>query len=283
MEEIRQRQQINAKVELITPEMAKAMLEQNHEHQRPVKRKRVENYIADMKNNTWVLNGETIVVADDGSILDGQHRLMAVAEAGIPISMLVVRGVEKEVDGIDTFSTINSENRSHKDVLYIAGFKDKTADFVKYIRLLEAFKTKRLKKKPSGIDLMNHEIVELAKTYNYDEALVHIERANNLYQRCDLIPKNIWILLATIEYEFDELHEFLEKLAECSITSDDTAIAALTRYLSNQDGMNNVKSYWILIFKAFNDYKLGKKVSKYRVSKGDDIRYPKSDTFYEEE
>ena len=61
--------------------------------------------------------GEAIKIASDGSLLDGQHRLVALIKANITIMFLIISGLEKEV-----FSVLDSGKvRSAGDVLHIAG------------------------------------------------------------------------------------------------------------------------------------------------------------------
>lgn len=62
----------------------------------------VAGYARDMKAGKWRRNGETIKIAWDGTVPDGQHRLYACMEAGVPFWCLVVTGVDPEAqDTID--------------------------------------------------------------------------------------------------------------------------------------------------------------------------------------
>lgn len=56
----------------------------------------VQRYAADMGRGQWLMNGETIKFNDEGELLDGQHRLMAVIEANVSIDSLVVFGIAKD-------------------------------------------------------------------------------------------------------------------------------------------------------------------------------------------
>lgn len=77
----------------------------------------VGGYARDMKAGKWRLNGETIKIARDGTVPDGQHRLLAGIEAGVPFWSLVVTGVEPEAqDTIDI-----GIGRKLADSLSIAG------------------------------------------------------------------------------------------------------------------------------------------------------------------
>lgn len=79
---------------IITPEMALDMLEKNKMN-RNIDKKRVQKYAAAMKSGAWEMNGSTIVFAEDGTLLDGQHRLWAVIDAETPIEFLVVYNAPK--------------------------------------------------------------------------------------------------------------------------------------------------------------------------------------------
>jgi hypothetical protein len=86
---------MNAKVLNITPDIAKVLLSENQMN-RPVCLKRVKSYAEMMNNGDWELNGQTIVFAENGRLLDGQHRLNAVIKSGKTIPMLVVRGTDEK-------------------------------------------------------------------------------------------------------------------------------------------------------------------------------------------
>lgn len=62
----------------------------------------VAGYARDMKAGKWRVNGESVKIARDGTVPDGQHRLAACVEAGAPFWSLVVTGVEPDAqDTID--------------------------------------------------------------------------------------------------------------------------------------------------------------------------------------
>ena len=81
-------------IETITPQKAEEYLSFNT-HNRNLKRGHVERLASDISAGRWIFNGSTIVFNGDGTLLDGQHRLAAIIEAGIPVKLTVVRGVSK--------------------------------------------------------------------------------------------------------------------------------------------------------------------------------------------
>jgi hypothetical protein len=100
---------------LITPARASELLQSNVKNRTP-KNPVVSKYARDMANGKWKNDTfELIKISRSGVILDGQHRLMAVVKANIPIYFHVVEGVDDSVfDVLDTGS-----NRNASDVFKI--------------------------------------------------------------------------------------------------------------------------------------------------------------------
>jgi hypothetical protein len=108
--------------ELITPPVARAILEANTRN-RPLRPGRVTQLASAIKRGEWKLNGETLKLAVDGTLIDGQHRLSAVLEAEAPIETLVMRDLPIEAqDTVDT-----GRKRRLADILKIEGYSDSHA------------------------------------------------------------------------------------------------------------------------------------------------------------
>ena len=100
----------------MTPEMAKDLLARNKRN-RPIRKARVERYANEMKNGRWQLNGETIIVSDQGNLMNGQHRLHAVVTSETTVFMLLAEGIDEAA-----FSTMDSGlTRTAGDVLGMRG------------------------------------------------------------------------------------------------------------------------------------------------------------------
>ncbi|WP_282779970.1 hypothetical protein [Nocardia sp. CC201C] len=97
--------------------MARRMLEHNRNN-RPIRQARVQQYFEDMTSSRWRFNGEAIKFGPDGELLDGQHRLAAIARtSGQTFPMLVVRGL-----AADTQVTMDQgARRTPADQLTISG------------------------------------------------------------------------------------------------------------------------------------------------------------------
>ena len=116
-----QQARLTTEVVLVTPDLAREWLSFNR-HNRKVNRRRVARYAADMRQGRWQLTGQGIQFGANGSLLDGQHRLLALIESGISVLMLVVRGVsESAFEALD-----QGDRRRLSDVLSIRGEQNGT-------------------------------------------------------------------------------------------------------------------------------------------------------------
>lgn len=86
---------ITTKREVISPDMAKKFLEKNTVN-RTVHERVVAALVRDIKNGNFVLTHQGIAFDENGNLVDGQHRLIACALAGIPIEVYVTRNLPKE-------------------------------------------------------------------------------------------------------------------------------------------------------------------------------------------
>ena len=98
---------ITFNTELITPQMAKALLESNTNNRRP-KSPIIMRYASDMQKGLWKQNtAEFIKISKSGQILDGQHRLMAVIKSNTPIIFQVARGLDDNIFDVLDLSLIH--------------------------------------------------------------------------------------------------------------------------------------------------------------------------------
>lgn len=110
--------------ELIDAKTAEKYLASN-ENNRKARRNTVETYARDLRHGKWEVTGDAIRFDHTGRLIDGQHRLMAIAKTDIPAWQLVIRGLEPRVQAVlDT-----QERRSAADALRFAGI-DKNAHLI---------------------------------------------------------------------------------------------------------------------------------------------------------
>jgi len=86
-------------VVLVTPEMAREWLLSNT-HNRPIKKRSVQIYAAAIKRGEWKLSNDAIGFDYNGVLINGQNRLQAVVEAGLPAQFLVGRNLDPETQEV---------------------------------------------------------------------------------------------------------------------------------------------------------------------------------------
>jgi hypothetical protein len=100
----------------VGPDLAHKWLVHNT-HNRNIRDTTVTAYASDMADDEWPVNGDTVRFAADGTVLDGQHRLLAIIESNTTVVLLVVRGLpdttQETMDG--------GVKRKFSDVLTLRG------------------------------------------------------------------------------------------------------------------------------------------------------------------
>lgn len=112
---------MESKTILITPEIAESLLTSNHSN-RPFNKANLDYLKLQLQSEGWMITHQGIAISENGTLLDGQHRLRAVAETGISVEMLVTSSVPENVfsvldtgrmrGGADTLS-INGATNTH--------------------------------------------------------------------------------------------------------------------------------------------------------------------------
>lgn len=102
--------------EYVDRELAEQYLSSN-ENNRKARRDTVSVYARDLEHGKWEISGDSIKFDKTGRLIDGQHRLMAIATSNVGAWQLIVRGLEPRVQRVlDT-----QARRSAADALRFAG------------------------------------------------------------------------------------------------------------------------------------------------------------------
>jgi BarA-like signal transduction histidine kinase len=103
-------------LETITPETAKEYLVLNINN-RNLQKTTTELYARLMANGDWMINGDAVRFNVNGDMVDGQHRLAAVVQSGVPLTTFVIRGLPVEAQ-----VTIDQQRkRTAGDMLHMRG------------------------------------------------------------------------------------------------------------------------------------------------------------------
>ncbi|MFF2352809.1 hypothetical protein ACFVVL_23835 [Kitasatospora sp. NPDC058115] len=126
--------EITMTLTLVTPELAKEWFKRNIKHNRPISSSKVRQWRTAIDEGRWKLTHQGIAFDPDGNLIDGQHRLMAIAAGDRPVWLPVFYGVPAEC-----FAVLDiNYHRSAANSLSIAGHKN-TATLAATIKLIAAY------------------------------------------------------------------------------------------------------------------------------------------------
>jgi hypothetical protein len=104
----------------VTPTMAQLFLPRNTKNRRE-KPVHVRALAAEITDGNWdAYNGESITFTEEGILADGQHRLKAIIESGIPTIMAITFGAS-----VEAYKTLDlGAKRLAADALWVGGMTD---------------------------------------------------------------------------------------------------------------------------------------------------------------
>jgi len=263
-----------ATVMIITPDYAQQLLN-NNTHNRPLSKRKVDEWTRLLKNNQWIYNGDAIRVDTKGTLLDGQHRLHACVKSGIPFKAILATGIDPQA-----FHTIDTgKRRSASDALAIAGEKH-TARLAATLSLLYKYQIRAfdtVSNERRGSIMNNEDYLNLLD--NNPQIRESVKLVGNSYRPYDLAVFACFHYLAS-KVNFDVANQFYEKLHTGIGLELDCPILALRETLSKKYmsvEKPTTRTILALTIKAFNCYIIGKKVKhlNYRLSVENPEPFPK--------
>ncbi len=82
--------------EFVDPDLAKTWLDAHNTHNRPISKVHVATLAADLTAGRWKTTHQGVAFDTNGVLVDGQHRLAAIVEAGIGATLQITRGVDPQ-------------------------------------------------------------------------------------------------------------------------------------------------------------------------------------------
>jgi hypothetical protein len=236
----------------VTPAIAERWLTSNT-HNRNIRLAAVNAYAADMEAGRWLPSGDAIRFAADGTLLDGQHRLLAIVQSGVTISAVVISGLAPETQEVMDGGT----KRTLADVLALRG-EVNTRQLAAGLRRITAYEVyggdsaSAWKAAPTAQQM-------LAALARHPETRDYARRASTL--RLAGIPSSVGIYamwrLNAIDAE--DAEDFFYRVESGIGLEDNHPILALRRVLLGdvRQRHDNARMQCALIFKAWNKYRDG--------------------------
>lgn len=246
---------------IITPEVARSMLEKNNSN-RPLAKPWVSELASRMKKGEWLFNGDTIRM-NGSNLIDGQHRLHAVIESGVAIRTIIV-------DNLDfcVFKTIDDgRRRSASDTLSVIGEKN-TSNLAAALTVVDCYYRQSFTRPRNRSNILVEELLQ-----KYPGVRESVNK---------LISARVKITVPSVvhasHYIFSELSPseadtFIDQvLSGDSLQADDPVFLLRSRLIENLASKAKLQKFYVLalFIKAWNHKRLGSKIKflRYR-SDGD--------------
>lgn len=255
--------QPSAEIVTITPALAKEWLGLNINN-RPKKSQKSAMYGRDMKDGHWLFTGEAIKFDWNNNLIDGQNRLFACIESNTPITVLVVRGLDPEVQVV----LDSGAPRTARDSLNMKGF-ERAGDLAATVLVHSLWKNGTFKncmtQTPGYARPTNYEVVEYVMDHT---SLIDAVKVVKPVQR--RMPMAIGAIATAYDelakIDTDAAFDFFERIREDR--TDGRGDPVRTLIDKAQDMRINRDRRWpstslYLIFRAWNAHRAGKTLSHF--------------------
>jgi hypothetical protein len=254
---------MGGEVVYITPELAEQMLGHNT-HNRNPRPGAVAAYAEDMAAGDWRWTGDPIRFAVDGTLLDGQHRLLAILRSGITLPLLVIRGLAPEAqEDIDC-----GVPRKYADVLSLRGEVNAHA-LAAIIRQVHTWTSGHRGTSKSS----KATAAQLNRTLDAHPELRDITRASNVISSRWDMPQSLvglcWWLFAAIDQE--DADAFMHRCADGqNLAAGDPIYELRKQVAASRDhrGERSQRYLLAITIKAWNAYRKGDKVGQLKFRAG---------------
>ena len=247
---------IDVRIETIDPATAERYLGRNFQN-RNVRPTKVKQWAGAMRRAEWTLNGDAIRFDIFGNLIDGQHRLLACVEAGVPFMTLVVRGLPTRArNSIDVGAM-----RSPADHLREHGHNDSVglAAALSYLHRLETNQLKAVGQ--AWIAPTTEEMLALIERYPRvaeSVRLMHVINGRLRIPRGQMSALHSWFSAI----DADDADAFFDSLKTGLNLSLGSPVYALRSWFENTKSEKRVSPFMIygVTVKAWNAYRRGEEM-----------------------
>lgn len=257
---------MRTRVQKITPERAQQMLEANTAN-RPLSMTVVRAFADAMRRGDWMVTHQGIAFDTDGVLVDGQHRLAAVVEAGEPVEMTVFTEVDP-----DTFDVLDTgKRRNAADVLAIEGEKS-TAMLAAMVRTVWLYENRPDTSWSGGsASVTNHQIVQTLAEHPRLRRFVSV--GERISTETGMIKSAAGAASYLVERvnKRSKLEEWYDGIIEgAGLGKSDPRLAfrrtmfAMARKQNGVQRRRDTREHVALYVKAFNSWAVGESVTQLR-------------------
>ena len=263
---------LTAAFENVTPEVAEKWLRKNNRN-RPMSNVEVSQHVRDMQAGNWLQTGQSVGFDWNGNLTNGQHRLQAIVQSGVPQVLLVVRGLDPRAQDV----TDIGKKRSIADALHLEGLAKvrpgQLGAIARAVLLVENAPSNDPKFRPTQAEVL--EKVRAEQT-QFEDAAYIMGRSYTAGLRGGMIYGVAYYYLA--QKNADAAYEFFDKLTTGADLSAGNPIFTLRRRLMTDpprsSGAAQLRQNLGLFYKAWNLWRGSKTAQYIRIGRSEKIPTP---------
>jgi hypothetical protein len=250
---------VETKIVSMTPEWAQEILKTKNPSNRPVKNTAVAKLVKAIQKGEWLLTHQGIAFDWHGNLIDGQHRLIAIAKTGatVPINL------SSNCDPGTFIACDIGTARTSSDVLTVNGVSSSEATIIGAAIgiVIRNARCPRLYWAGKVAQVSHIEILEYYD--NWTEWKTAFKLTSKVHRGCKFAtPSNVLALIVLARnagHDWQTLIDFTEGLGSGANLHSDSALLAYRNYLQFSTakglGVVNVQQHRLAcIVKAFNYY-----------------------------
>jgi hypothetical protein len=250
----------------ITPEIAQQILEERNSNNRNKRPAKIKRFSADMSAGLWTVTGDTIKFGDTGELQDGQNRLRACLNSGVPFRTHVAFGIDPAA-----FKVLDSgAGRNGTDTFVVAGVR--SAEVVsRAVRWLMIFENPRIDR---GLSVPN------ATLFEYHQQRVNKDMLQEAIRLAKLVRRTLPTgSLAAMFYLFARKDPAMAKIfaqdLEKGLRSAKHLLAKIDHLRTQTGSRVNERLITALTVQCWNSYRAGTPInSKSALKWTDDMPHP---------
>lgn len=259
---------MKTEIKTITPEMAIDLLKKNQNNRR-LDTKQVDFFADQMIKNEWKLTGQGISIATDGRIIDGQHRLAAIAKSKKSLPMLIISELQFKTQNVyDTGKTRTASdifviNKIKYAIVISAGIKIYYSFLKNYKDTTQQNMLKLTNENIFNIYQKNSEIYDKIGQFAGSKEQKII--ANSLVCGCCMY------LIIEKNYHIEKVFDFFSQINSGMNVKNNSIIYFRNKIIQSQLNRKNITRGDLVIFliKLWNNYIKGKEIQRFIITSDD--------------
>lgn len=253
---------METKIVTMTPEWASQILKQNT-HNRPLSKQRVSLCAGLIAAGKWKVTHQGVAIDSNNVLQDGQHRLQAIVQAGVPVQIMMSTGCDPS-----NFDVIDSgKKRTAADVLGLCGAKHSSKasagikGFLQYQRFPNLVWT--------GL-YCTIDAADIRQFYKDNASTVEVvtaacTTAYRLFRQFNASAAISFGLVAAQSQQLGQALAFIELMGSGSGLGKHNPILSYRNFLANDRAKRSLQLYLATNIKFFNRWQLGESVKYFRL------------------